>query len=137
METGTLKELNVQPGDIVVHCGGDFEGNFTCLKIVPQGVFKGQWEMTSAEYGCGIFDHLDGDQWRIISRASEAPTGPVRTVTRKELVYGKYGRVNLSPSITCVSDVCIELRDGSAFSASELRAAIATLTEIADALEGQ
>ena len=66
----------------------------------------------------------------IIAEWTEAPTGPVRTVTRKEIVPGVYGNV-------------IVWNDGSGDvsvmnmrTATELRAAIATLTEIADALEG-
>jgi hypothetical protein len=57
---------------------------------------------------------------------SEWQDGPVRTVTRKEIVPGSYG---------CVV-VC---NDGSVSAAcdtaAELRAAAATLIEIADALE--
>ena len=64
------------------------------------------------------------------AEAELAPTGPVRTVTRKEIVPGVYGNV-------------IVWNDGSGDvsvinmrTATELRAVIATLTEIADALEG-
>jgi len=74
---------------------------------------------------CADEHHTD-----LIAEWTEAPTGPVRTVTRKEIVPGVYGNV-------------IVWNDGSGDvsvmnmrTATELRAAIATLTEIADALEG-
>lgn len=72
----------------------------------------------------------------LIAEWTDAPTGPVRTVTRKEIVPGKFGlvrvieghpdgmHVDLVRSLTLTDD-------------TELRAAIATLTEIADALEEQ
>jgi len=66
----------------------------------------------------------------LIAEWTEAPTSHVRTVTRKEIVPGVYGNV-------------IVWNDGSGDvsvmnmrTATELRAAVATLTEIADALEG-
>jgi len=66
----------------------------------------------------------------LIAEWTEAPTGSVRTVTRKEIVPGVYGNV-------------IVWNDGSGDvivmnmrTATELRAAIVTLTEIADAMEG-
>jgi len=77
--------------------------------------------------GASCLGNADAD---LIAEWTEAPTGPVRTVTRKEIVPGVYGNV-------------IVWNDGSGDvsvmnmrTATELRAAIATLTEIADALEG-
>jgi len=74
---------------------------------------------------CADEHHTD-----LIAEWTEAPTSHVRTVTRKEIVPGVYGNV-------------IVWNDGSGDvsvmnmrTATELRAAIATLTEIADALEG-
>lgn len=57
-----------------------------------------------------------------------APAGPVRTVTRKEIVPGAYGEV--------VVDDDGHVRVGYMRDAATIRAAIATLTEIADAMEG-
>ena len=63
--------------------------------------------------------------------ADDAPTGPVRTVTRKEIVPGVYGAVRVDQ--TCYGKVAkLSLQCANI---AELRAAIATLTEIADALE--
>lgn len=72
----------------------------------------------------------------LIAEWTDAPTGPVRTVTRKEIVPGVYGSVVVG----------VRLQDGAiavgfsvtgtaVLNPAELRAAIATLTEIADALE--
>jgi hypothetical protein len=61
--------------------------------------------------------------------------GPVRTVTRKEIVPGAYGRVMVSKSITDASHICVELTGGIAFSRAELTAAIDTLTQIRDAMQ--
>jgi hypothetical protein len=60
-------------------------------------------------------------------------TGPVRTVTRKEIVLGVYGRVGIDR----VSDGYASMYFGgdSMLDAAELRAAAATLIEIADALD--
>jgi len=77
--------------------------------------------------GASCLGNADAD---LIAEWTEAPTGPVRTVTRKEIVPGVYGNV-------------IVWNDGSGDvsvmnmrTATELRAAVATLSEIADALEG-
>ena len=63
----------------------------------------------------------------LIAEWTDAPTGPVRTVTRSEVVRGEYGRV----VVTAAGGTW--MRD--CFTADELRVSIATLTEIADALE--
>jgi hypothetical protein len=63
-----------------------------------------------------------------ITHVPTSPVGPVRTVTRKEIVPGKYGIVKVA------STKCI----GIPFyihTTAELRAAAATLLEIAEALE--
>lgn len=56
------------------------------------------------------------------------PAGPVRTITRKEIVPGVYGEVTV--------DDDGDVRVGYMHDAATIRAAIATLTEIADAMEG-
>ena len=60
----------------------------------------------------------------------ELATGPVRTVTRKEIISGFYGAVKVAP----YDDERVFVHVSSTLSAAELREAIATLTEIADAL---
>lgn len=60
--------------------------------------------------------------------ASPQPAGPVRTITRKEIVPGTYGDVFVDDDGT--------VKVGWMSDAASIRAAIATLTEIADAMEG-
>jgi hypothetical protein len=67
------------------------------------------------------------------------PEGPVRTVTRKEIVPGRYGRVYVARpeddfvmvGIVITSEVPAHV----SLNASELRAAADTFIELADALE--
>ena len=72
----------------------------------------------------------------IIAEWSDAPaeTGPVRTVTRREIVPGDYGHVWVGEGM--VQEALIKI-ERSFMTAAELRAAIAILAEIADALEDQ
>jgi hypothetical protein len=123
-EVGTLAEIGAQVGDVVESGSG--------------------WVHT--------LDHDDiesfmDDDYRIIRRASDAkPAGPVitETVKRQRIIPGIYGRVSIHELgehgiqyfalVDSVSDK--ERTAHVAMNAAELRAAIATLTEIADALEG-
>ena len=137
-EKGTLKAIGAKVGDVVECVSGipffDY-GNFRCRKIYTGDDIPGVHHLYNIKYGIGSFGDDDGT-WRIISRASDKPTSPVRTVTttRKDVVPGVYGRLRVSASITDSDDVCIEIVGGMAFSGQELTAAIATLTEIRDAL---
>lgn len=63
-------------------------------------------------------------------------TGPVRTVTRKEIVPGKFGLVRVIEGYPDGMHVDL-VRSLTLTDPAELRVAIATLTEIADALEEQ
>ena len=69
----------------------------------------------------------------IIAEWTDEPVSPARTVTRKDIVPGQYGKVSIESY--CVDAVEVSI-DGF-LTTSELRAAIATLTEIADAMEEQ
>lgn len=70
------------------------------------------------------------EDWKIVDNS-----GPVRTVTRKEIVPGHYDVVQ----VLGVKDGLVQIRlnddPDEFYSASEIRAAIATLTELADALD--
>ena len=70
-------------------------------------------------------------EYDLIAEWTDAPTGPVRTVTRttKEIVPGVYGDVQILPS----HNIAVVVKPEPAL----IRAAIATLTEIAQALEEQ
>jgi hypothetical protein len=65
----------------------------------------------------------------LISEWTDEPTGPVITETVKRIVPGTYGIV------TVYSNHSTEIIARSGYTAAELRAAAATLTEIAEALE--
>ena len=132
-EVGTLAEIGAQVGDVVEYQ----RIRFDVVEVAASG--NGRFSLRRVDRN--QLESWDGDDntWRIIRRASDAkpaPQGLVITETVKRIVPGVYGRVRVSNAMTDASDTCIELMGGIAFSAPELRAAIATLTEIADALEG-
>jgi hypothetical protein len=65
------------------------------------------------------------------------PAGPVREVTRKEIVSGTYGRLRIDAGLT--GTVLLGIEDGidtpqTHWTEKELRAAAATFIELADAL---
>lgn len=124
METGTLKELNVQPGDVVksLETSSMFFKGGKCYHIQEQCKITDEFGDTVP---VGLYGHL----FRIVSRAN--PAGPVRTVARKELVCGSYGNVYVEKY-----DDRIGASMEFSADADRIRSAIATLTEIADALEG-
>jgi len=86
---------------------------------------------------------LDDIKYRdhdIIAEWSDAPASPVRTVTRKEIVPGEYGKVGVGEAHGDVIWLGLRQPNGdydlcSLMCAADLRAAIATLAEIAEALE--
>lgn len=127
-ETGTLAALNVNPGDVVEFVSGEYAepSDYPGYKWTVQE--EPHWGIVArfTENGGG-FINADNDTWifRIVSRAN---SGPVRMVTRKEIVAGKYGNVRVYEN----GDVDLTRTIGGA---DEIRAAIATLTQIADALE--
>lgn len=64
-----------------------------------------------------------------------ADTGPVRTVTRKEIAPGVYGRVVVEHN--CAGQFCFHIyRPKITWKRDDLTDAIKTLTEIRDALDG-
>ena len=129
-EVDVLDSLELLPND-VVECVEDYgNGNYTVGK-----------RYTVTEYGRVVNDrggttHGVKSRFRVVIRANTS-TGPVRTVTRKEIAGGRYGRLTVAPAEN--GNVAVKFNGAlggySMVSAAELRAAIATLTEIADALE--
>jgi hypothetical protein len=71
----------------------------------------------------------------------DEPTGPVRTVTRKEIVVGEYGKVKVAGKHSNGIAVGVRLIVGPTggniadMTAEELRAAALVFTQLADALE--
>lgn len=123
---GTLEEIGAQVGD-VVEWRGEFVHKISKIESGPM------YYSESCEDGSCLTDIPD---WRIISHAAKSP---VRTVTRKEIVPGVYGKVNVAD--TAGQWIEIEfIRDYGhtgrpRLTASDLTAAIATLTEIRDAMQ--
>lgn len=103
----------------------------------------------------GFRGHLDGDSRRVrvwasdgrhdlgykdldlVSEWTDEPTGPVRTVTRKEIVPGYFGRVKVAGAHPNGTAVRVRLSQGAIaeMTAPELRAAAATFIALAEALE--
>lgn len=127
--TGTLRELNVQIGDVVMMCDDHEEEKMTVISgPESRSVFVDHYEI-----GDGLF-HENSEDWRIISRATQPSPVITETVTTQRIVPGVYGRVKISDSITDSSDVCVQFVNGIAFSREELTAVITTLTAIREAL---
>lgn len=110
-DIGTLKEIGAQVGDVVQVVGGP------SWKIIGGDADKGF-----------IIDDPVAPKlsrtlpFRIVSRSQ---TGPVRTVTRHEIVPGVYGKVMVHPCGDYTIDQC---------TTDELTDAIATLTAIRNAM---
>lgn len=84
-------------------------------------------------------DSLEQVEAEMDAEIAAEKRGPVRTVTRKEIVQGYYGPVEVSAVIGDRVGIRISHLHGPGgpevpMNAAELRAAAATLTEIADAL---
>lgn len=130
LEEGSLKEIGAKVGDVVEWCGNDMrENEFVSYEIDS---VNGAYYHAKGSPACIMM--MSSDHWRIISRASDNPKSPVRMVTRKEIVPGVYGGVEVvASSDDCHVWVCIN--EKNPMSANELRAAAKTLTDIADALD--
>lgn len=119
-EVGTLKEIGAQVGDVVTNSTDNC--NFNVIDV--QESARLAYKIGSLCDDGGIWISGIYEDWRIISRAQP---GPVRTVTRLEIVPGKYGNVTVWgdgwPSVKGVSNI------------DELTDAIATLTAIRDAMQ--
>lgn len=125
-ETGTLQEIGAKVGDVVEYVG-DGATPYNAERKITGTHENGKTYHDDQHWGGSVSMRVSGP-WRIITRASETKPSPVREVTRKEIVAGVYGKVVLhtDPDFACHTDV---LR-----TASELTEAIATLTEIRDAM---
>lgn len=135
METGTLKELNVQPGDVAKSLNQAFKDcePFTCVQIEPDEPYMGQHSMCAPGYGVGIFGDDNGYPWAIVSRAASRPVG-------RQIVPGIYNRLGVGERSGDRIWVGLVENDGdydlgSLLDAKQLRALAATATELADALE--
>ena len=128
-DIGTLRDLNVQVGDVVKWLVGSTPVEYTIGLILGDRYYE-----------CDDYeDELSNSAaWRIISRASQPSPVITETVTTQRIVPGVYGRVSIAGS----SQTSVELEfvgeygatGRSRLSQAELTAAITTLTAIRDAL---
>ena len=128
-ETGTLQEIGAKVGDVV----GFFTGGRNLPDDNGDGSDTGIVNKSLSVYiaGRGTFTYEYDATFRMITRASEAKPSPVREVTRKEIVPGFYGAVAVSDNNRVGIRVSFP---ASRLSRADLTAAIATLTEIRDAM---
>lgn len=113
----------------------------------PEGTHR--WALGGADWlyrdDGGLSGYASPDD-EIVAEWTEESTGPVRTITRKEIVPGVYGRLRVHAENYAGQHegngigIGFTMRDDTtvttvaALNADELRAAAATLNEIADAL---
>lgn len=133
-QTGTLRELNVQVGDVVEFVEWAFDTTYT--RAIGMH-YKHCGEKLVSDIGT-YFYYADAikHKWRIVSRASDQAvidrvladthTGPVITETVKRIVPGVYGDVAVHDGYITVE---------TSIDRKALLAAIATLQSIADALD--
>lgn len=114
---GTLQEIGARVGDVVGNSWG------TIGRTVDQDMI---YNWTGADY-------------RIVSRAQPAAPaatdGPVRTVTRKEIVPGVYGEVEVVLG-NSAENIGIRI-EAVYFTHEDMTAIIETLTQIRDAMQEQ
>lgn len=77
----------------------------------------------------GLIGMSHESNWELVKPAS--PPSPVRTVTRKEIVFGDYGPVVINSSGV---EKCVWVHIEDDLNASELSDVINTLTQVRDAL---
>lgn len=114
-ETGTLRELNVQIGDVVEN-----QNNKYRYMVAPDMTVGGN------HVNSCIYDY------KIISRSSRATPTPVitETVTTQRIVPGVYGEVKVHDP----GSKYVRINIDAAMDITALREAIQTLTQIRDAL---
>lgn len=121
--------LKLEVGKYYRDADGNKYGPMECV-----GSTEHPWN-EAGSVSCHVWRCDGTSKWQgdptLIAEWPAEPTGPVRTVTRKEIVPGNYGAVVLHRADDGV-DISVELHSDDL---SGICAAIATLTEIADALE--
>jgi hypothetical protein len=135
-EVGTFAEIGAQVGDVVANKAYMSDTYFVCHG--DEGLYACRDEFGRKRHGW----NSSASGWRIIRRASDAkPAGPVITETVKRIVPGVYGRIGVGGAHNDCVWLWLTEANGdydlmALLTAAEIRAAITTLTEIADALEG-
>lgn len=135
-DIGTLQEIGVKVGDVVElvswpdygrGCSDSYKGTeWTIIQRHPKG-YCGPCLQTIHDGNVVHMTLSSPALFRIISRADQ---GPVREVTRKEIVPGVYGSVKVhDPGLKYV-----RINVDAAIDMDELTAAIDTITAIRDAI---
>lgn len=132
-ETGTLRDLNVKPGDVVEWSLDNDDKTHTIVRVEGSTVYLFENE-DAHKY---VFDwpiESSYGTWRMVSSAKQSPV-ITETVTTQRIVPGVYGNVRVYDE-TCESgNICLKVgSDGYHWTVAELTAAIETLTAIRDAL---
>lgn len=128
IEVGTLQEIGAKVGDVVELVAWGLVWNKYNDHARGKHYTVGEDRLDSGRGYFMIGDaHGRDKRWRIISRANQ---GPVREVTRKEIVPGVYGKVRVHDP----GSKYVRINVDAAMDADELTATIDTLTQIRDAM---
>lgn len=127
LKVGTLREIGAKKGDVVAF-HDDSEYKFTIGWINESSAygtaqhcgreFSDNWSLTATQ------------TWRILS--PEEPTGPVRTVTRKEIVPGVYGGLEVGQAVNGKVFLAVPIAN---FGREQIETLIDNLGAVRDALE--
>ena len=127
LKIGTLREIGAKKGDVVTF-DQESEYRFTVGRVDGYTVYGYTVE------GDRSYDDnwsLDGaNNWRIVS--ADAPTGPVCTVTRKEIVPGVYGGLEVGQSVNGMVFLAMPIAN---FGREQIETLIDNLGTVRDALE--
>ncbi len=118
--------------------GWDGEGVVSRVvsRIEPYDVYIFPWKAVNIRETMAHFRLLTFLPLLLSPPSATPTTSHIRTVTRKEIVPGVYGDVNVT-LVDNVGSARISFPDNHRYTSTSLRTMIATLTEIADALDGQ
>lgn len=134
------KTYRTERGDKVGPMGLWNDGLLAEFRLFDAANIDGQYWSENGMNCDGPGGDVPGDRFLdLIAEWTDAPTGPVRTVTRKAIVPGTYsGGVTVVSADDLIAGCRVSIATALGHAdAGQLRAAIATLTEIADALEEQ
>ena len=134
LEVGT--EYVTEDGRIVRINSGNSIGHFYCTHA-DEDLDDQVWLLDGSVWMCK--GHESKHRLARIAysepSASNEPTGPVRTVTRKEIVFGVHGDVEIVEDDTHQGGIGIYIN--ATMNAARIRAAANNMLAVADAMEDQ
>ena len=124
-------ELKLEVGKKYTDRTGNVRGPMRLIKNPAWHKFT-DGKLSWGQYGAALStgDEFDND---IIAIWQDATTGPVRTVTRKEIVPGVYGDVEVVEDETYQGGIGIYIN--ATMNAARIRAAANNMLAVADAME--